>query len=386
MVRAVRSGESVRVVAREFGVSVSTVALWVERARGKRLHRVDFSDRAPGCARAWNRVATAVEQRILELRRSLRENSILGEYGAKAIEMALQAENAAAVPSLATINRVLSRHGTQDAVRRQRRPAPPRGWYLPAVAAGDAELDCFDLIEELRIAQGPLFWVLTGTSLHGGLVDVWPFEQATAKGVFERLIERWQRGGLPTYAQFDNGPQFQGTHRYPDSIGRISRLCLALRVTPVFAPPREPGFQNAIESFNGLWQTKVWQRYRFHDLAQLEATSASYVAAHRARNAPRREQAPVRRAFPTRFKSDLNAPLDGTLIFLRRADDHARVRLLGRSFELPAQWAHRLARCEVDLSAHQIRFFALRRRDPASQPMLLQVPYHREHKPFHGEP
>jgi hypothetical protein len=197
-------------------------------------------------------VEAAVEQRILELRRSLREHSILGEYGAKAIEMALKAENAAAVPSLASINRVLSRHGAQDGARRQRRPAPPRGWYLPAVATGEAELDCFDLIEELKIAEGPLLSVLTGTSLHGGLVDAWPLEQATAKLVFERLIERWRRDGLPVYAQFDNGTHFQGTHRWPDAIGRISRLCLALGITAVFAPPREPGFQNAIESFNGL--------------------------------------------------------------------------------------------------------------------------------------
>jgi hypothetical protein len=291
-------------------------------------------------------VEAAVEQRILELRRSLREHSILGEYGAKAIEMALKAENAAAVPSLASINRVLSRHGAQDGARRQRRPAPPRGWYLPVVATGEAELDCFDLIEELKIAEGPLLSVLTGTSLHGGLVDAWPLEQATAKLVFERLIERWRRDGLPVYAQFDNGTHFQGTHRWPDAIGRISRLCLALGITAVFAPPREPGFQNAIESFNGLWQTKVWQRYRFQDLAQLEATSASYVAAYRARNVVRREHTPARRPFPKRFKPDLHAPLGGTLIFLRRADDHARVHLLGRSFELPAQWAHRLARCE----------------------------------------
>ena len=125
MVRAVRSGKSVRVVAREFGVSVSTVALWIERARGKRLDRVDFSDRAPGCARAWNRVATAVEQRILELRRSLRENSILGEYGAKAIEMALRAENAAAVPdSPATPTKLGSSTAMRAAIVSRRADAP----------------------------------------------------------------------------------------------------------------------------------------------------------------------------------------------------------------------------------------------------------------------
>jgi hypothetical protein len=63
----------------------------------------------------------------------------------------------------------------------------------------------------------------------------------------------------------------------------------------------------------------------------------------------------------------------------------AEQHLLGRSYELPVQWAHRLARCEVDLNSHQMRFFALLRRDPGRQSMLLQVPYDREHKPFYGE-
>ncbi len=383
--RAVRAGKSVRAVARRFDVSVSTVDLWVTRAAGQRLERVDFSDRAPGCVVAWNRTHEAVERRILELRKVLRNESVLGEYGAHAIQEALSAQTTCTVPSVASINRVLARNGAQDAARRQRRPSPPRGWYLPAVAAGHAELDSFDLIEDLKIANGPLVSVLTGTSVHGGLVDAWPLEQALSKLILHRLIERWQREGLPFYAQFDNGTQFQGAHQWPDTIGRISRLCLALGVTPVFAPPREHGFQNAIEGFNALWQGKVWQRYEVQDVMHLERLSAAYVTAHRTRSVRRRDHAPIRRSFPKRFKLDLRAEPKGTMIFLRRSDEAAKVNLLGNSFTLPPHWPHRLTRCEVDLNARQIHFFALRRRDPANQPLLIQIPYHRKHKPFRGE-
>ena len=123
MVRLVRSGKTMHMVADQYRLSVNTVKLWVHRAEGRRLDRVDFSDRKPGCARGWNRTAAHIEQRIVELRRSLREESILGEYGARAIHVALKAERAAASPSVATINRVLSHHGLQDGVRRVRRPA-----------------------------------------------------------------------------------------------------------------------------------------------------------------------------------------------------------------------------------------------------------------------
>jgi transposase len=46
MVAAVRRGQSLRTVARQFGVGVATVSLWVERARGQRLDRVDWSDQS----------------------------------------------------------------------------------------------------------------------------------------------------------------------------------------------------------------------------------------------------------------------------------------------------------------------------------------------------
>ena len=44
-------------------------------------------------------------------------------------------------------------------------------------------------------------------------------------------------------------------------VGRVVRLCLGLSLTSVFALPREPGLQAAIEAFNGRWQAKVWARF-----------------------------------------------------------------------------------------------------------------------------
>ncbi|MGP1684699.1 MAG: hypothetical protein ACTS8S_20445, partial [Giesbergeria sp.] len=351
-----------RAVAAQFGVSLGAVAYWVAQAQGKRLDRVRFSNRAPG--RAWNRTGTDVEQRILSLRCALRERSVLGEYGLDAIRLALQQDDSAQqVPARTTIYRVLGRHGILDGAHRQRRPAPPKGWYLPELAAGNVDLDSFDFIEDLKIANGPLVSVLTGTSLHGALAEAWVMERPSARATLQALVERWRRDGLPTYAQFDNDTIFQGAHQFADTVGRISRLCLALGVFPVFAPPREPGFQNAIEGFNGLWQSKVWQRYRFPDVASLAAASARYIAAYRTKTASRREAAPTRRRFPTRFKLDLGVPLRGTMIFVRRSSENGTVSLLGKDFSVDKQWLHRLVRCEVDFTHQRIRFYALRRRD-----------------------
>ena len=380
-----RWGRSLRSVATEFGVSLGAVTYWVALARGRRLDRVGFANRKPG--RASNRTSARLERRILSTRRVLREQSVLGEYGLEAIRLALQQGSVLdPLPARATIHRVLVRHGVLDGVHRQRRPAPPKGWYLPDLAAGHAELDSFDFIEDLKIAGGPLVDVLTGTSVHGALAEAWVMVRASARATLQALVERWRRDGLPTYAQFDNDTIFQGAHQFADTVGRISRLCLALGVVPVFAPPREPGFQNAIEGFNALWQSKVWQRHRCPDVAALAAVSARYIAAYRAKTATRRDTAPKRRSFPKGFKLNLGAPLKGTMIFVRRGDDNGSVHLLGRTFHVDQHWPHRLVRCEVDFTHERIRFYALRRRDPARQPLLRELAYPRPKKPFKGKP
>jgi len=391
MVEAVRAGHSLRYVANTFRVSVSTVVYWIEQADGKRIDRVRFANRKPG--RAWNRTPARIEQRILRVRRELRERSVLGEYGADAIGITLQQRATVPsptavtqVPARATIYRVLERHGVLDATHRQRWPAPPKGWYLPALAAAKTELDSFDFIEDLKIASGPLVSVLTGVSLHAALTAAWIMPRPSAKATVDALLGHWREHGLPGYAQFDNDTIFQGAHQFADTVGRVSRLCLALRVVPVFAPPREPGFQNSIEGFNALWQTKVWQRHHCRNVAALESISARYIVAHRAKTAVRREAAPQRRNFPARFTFDLRAPLAGTMIFVRRSTEHGDVNLLGHTFRIAENWLHRLVRCDIDFTHQHIRFYALRRREPADQPLLCETHYARPHKPFIGSP
>src|SRR5207245_8471220 len=139
----------------------------------------------------------------------------------------------------------------------------------------------------------------------------------TAKTAVAALVTHWREFGRPAYAQFDNDTIFQGAHQHRDSISRVMRTCLRLDVTPVFAPPRESGFQAAIENFNGRWQAKVWARFHHDSLAALQAQSARYVAACHQRAAPRMEGAPSRRPFPSSWQADLQAPLPGRSVFLR---------------------------------------------------------------------
>src|SRR5919197_838956 len=145
MVAAVRRGQSLRAVAARFAVGVATVAHWVERAKGQRLDRVDFTDRSRA-PHQTHRTAPSLEDLVLKTRRELAHGD-LGAIGAEAIHQTLVDRAVPQIPSVRTINRILGRRGARDGRPRPRRPPPPTGWYLPDVAQGLAELDSIDLVE-----------------------------------------------------------------------------------------------------------------------------------------------------------------------------------------------------------------------------------------------
>ena len=376
-----------RSVAAEFGVTLRTVQRWVAHAEGQRLDRVDFSDNRGG-RRTQQATGEGIEELVIQLRKELRESSDLGEFGAAAIHRELRTRKEKLridrIPSIRTIGRILERRGALDGRRRRRWPPPPKGWYLPKVRAGRAELDSFDIVQGLVIRGGIPVEVLNGISLHGGLVMSRVDGGWTAKKTVETLIDHWRAWGLPDYAQFDNDTIFQGAHQWPDSFGRVTRLCLQLDVTPVFAPPRETGFQAAIESYNGRWQGKVWHRFTHDSLEELAERSQRYVAACHRRSASRIDSAPSRWEFPEQWTLDLSRPLSGTAIFIRRTNDQGHVHLLGHEIEVSTTWCHRLVRCHVDLTAGRIRCYRLRRREPTRQPLLKSIPYEVPKKRFQG--
>lgn len=378
MVAAVRAGQSRRSVARNFGVSLATVQFWVQRAADKPSDHVDWEDNSHAPHQQARQTSPEIETEILALRQELARYSPLGEYGARAIRNHLLGQavlDTADVPSTATINRILKRHGVFDAKKRVRRPPPPLGWYLPEVAAGRAEIDESDFVEALLLEGGPEVSVLNTISLRGGWCASWPAEAMRAAFVRECLLSHWRQFGLPDYAQFDNGNVFQGPHQFPDAVGSVTRMCLSLHVTPVFAVPREFGIQSSIESYNNRWKQKVWQRFHGITLEELRGYCARYVTAVRAKNRARHEASPARRLFPSDWREPAYLERTGCLVFLRRTSDCGNVELLVRRFPVSTNWSNRLVRCEVDLSLDMIRVYGLRRQEPDQQRLLREWPY-----------
>ena len=200
MVSAVRRSQTQRAVARRFGVGLGHLKYWLARTRGQKLAQVDWSDHST--VPRWQSRPTNVslQRRVLPLRRELRQGD-LGFIGAQAIHDALRSGNPTGkLPSLRTIGRILKAHGALDGVRRVRRASPPAGWYLPDVAAGKAELDAFDVIEDLPLEAGPRMDVLTTRSLWGSVCGAWVSATLRARWLCERLETHGRQHGCPAWA------------------------------------------------------------------------------------------------------------------------------------------------------------------------------------------
>lgn len=360
-----RKGCSQRAIAKRLAVSLGAVQHWLHRAQAG----APLPDRSCAPLRQAAQTAAHIEALICELRTSLAVHSDLGFSGPQAIAAALALRLAAKqVPSIRTIARVLARQGLLDGTKRIRRKAPPTGWHLPALCAGHAQADTFDGIEDLPIEGVGRCHALTTKSLAGPLVGAWLNPRITAAWVVACLAAHWHAHGLPTYAQFDNDTRFQGPHNRPNVIGEVIRFCLRVGVTPVFAPPRETGFQADIEGFNALWQAKVWRRAHHTSMAALPTASDKFCAAYTRHRAARAEHAAQRRRFPG--KPGLGPIKSGTIIFIRRTNESGAVRVLEQSYLVSSQWPHRLVRVELDVATRSLRFYRLRRREPLRQPLL----------------
>src|SRR5258706_2795314 len=205
MVKLFRNGKSQRKIARQFGVSLHTVQRWIERSGGFALENVDWSDHSHIPQRIANKTAAHVERKICRIRKTLEKDGTLGVIGALSIHEALQAsKEVRSIPSVRTIGRILQRQGFLDRQRRIRNASPPAGWYLPGLAGRSVDLDCFDVVEDLRMDGFGLFQVFTARTLLAPLAGSLPGQMGSTTLFFEAFQTYWPCHGLPKYPQFYN--------------------------------------------------------------------------------------------------------------------------------------------------------------------------------------
>ncbi len=179
------------------------------------------------------------------------------------------------------------------------------------------------------------------------------------------LQRDWRQHGIPRFLQMDNDMSLTGGRRHPRTMGQLVRFCLGCRVVPVLTPERRPASNASVERYNGLWQEKVWQRYRFRTLEDLRERSQAFQQAYN-RYLERRL---VRQGKPGLFKTRVRYlpkrlrwrhPLPlcrGPIWLIRRIDEEGTLQMLNETLRLPKRYAHAFVRVVLRTGAQTLSVY-----------------------------
>ena len=169
----------------------------------------------------------------------------------------------------------------------------------------------------------------------------------TADSVCEQLIDFWKITGTPDYLQMDNDLAFWGSLKCPYALGKVIRLCLFLKVTPIFIPLSEPWRNGIIEHFNDTVQSYLLKiEYKNVDQLQANANQFDEVHNHHHHYSGQKGMTPIR-AFST-FGYPISPlektfqlpkeklPLeDGEIHLIRFIRGDLKFNIFGLSFAMP---------------------------------------------------
>src|SRR4051812_40236473 len=232
---AVLDGASLSEVAAEVGVSRQTLHAWLGRYR--RAGLAGLADRSHQTLSCPHRASAEIEAVVCEVRRGH------PKWGALRILHELMRGPAPPerVPSRATVNRILVRHGLVIARARRRARSDYVRWQRPAAMQ----------LWQLDIVYGPrLVDVVTGELREGrivtGLDDHSRYcvlarvvERATGRAVCLAFTEALQRFGAPEEVLTDNGKQFSARFGRGGEV-LFDKICRRNGITHRLTAPRSP--------------------------------------------------------------------------------------------------------------------------------------------------
>lgn len=302
------------VILRRVQRSRGWLAKWLHRYRVQ--GRVGLRDASRAPRRIWRRTPAAQEQRILAIRAELEAHrtrrAAFSGVGAEGMQWELTRRGVRLVPSVATIERILARHGWTRHGPRPHRHAGSEPYPGPR-AAQMGDLQQTDLVgpRYLRGPQGVTrFYSFHTVDVAGHTAFATQWADKQARTWCQHLVAAWHALGVPLVSQVDNEMAATGGGRYPYSLSQVVRLHLLLGVHLVFIPPGSPGRQATVESFNQLWQERVLRRHRCPTLGTLRRLSQRFLRYYHDAK-PHRQLTP--QAHQTRFPGVLRERLWSSL-------------------------------------------------------------------------
>lgn len=301
-----QQGKKVAAIARELGRTRQWVHKWLKRYNALCNTWCSSQSHAPRNNQA---IPSALEEKVVAARQFLANSPYL-ESGAYAIWHHLK-EQGVTPPSVATINRILRKHGlTRKKVKYQK-----SGIEYPAMPE---DTQIMDLIGPRYLRGGQRYYLLTIISNDTRHAGVYPILSKSGNDITQSVLSFWKCYSTPTFLQMDNELSFKGSNRHPRGLGVLIRTALELNVIPVFIPVSEPWRNGVIERFNQhVERTLLLQEHK--DFDELVAHSREFMEQHNTRH----PYSTLRHKTPIELDKELAtslAPLREDYIFKERPE------------------------------------------------------------------
>jgi transposase-like protein len=329
----------------------------------------DFADRSHAPRTSPQQVASETEQAIVALRRTLEAGATpdtrYGLIGARAIVGHLQRLNVQPLPSRATVQRILAKHGLTHPLGSNHAAAYypwPVPWAINAIQATDI------ITKHLRggeVIQN--FHTLDLSSHAVWLTQHWDKTTVTAT---THLLTAWAHLGRPLVHQFDNESTFGGGPTHARVLGHVVRLCLYCQIEPFFTPTYDAKRNHQIETFHSLWVAAFWSRQEFASLAEVQTEVQLFLRWYRTEYQPPalhgKTPAQARQGFrPPALTQPLRSlipvarlPLTaGRIHVMRKVDLQGMVTLFNEPWLVGKRWMGEYIRATIDTALQQVSFW-----------------------------
>ena len=217
-----------------------------------------------------------IEELVKMIRLNLYNHDLF--CGAQAIRWELEDLNIKPLPSIRTINRILSRNGLTH--RRTGKYQPKGKAYPKLTALMTNQVHQADLVGPCYL-KGPVrFYSLNVVDLATARCGITPSLSKSGQSVIDGFWAVWKRMGIPDNVQVDNAMSFYGSRNYPRAMGPLIRLCLHNDVEPWFIPVAEPWRNGVVEKFNDHYQQRFLSKITMLSESDLITESLAFEQRH----------------------------------------------------------------------------------------------------------
>lgn len=349
-------------IIKSLGKSKAWLYKWINRYKSDEPFWYQEKSKRPN--RITEKISSEIEEAVKITRLSLYNRNLF--CGAQAIQWELDEMGIRPIPSLRTINRILSRNELTH--RRTGKYIPKGTPYPKLIAESPNQVHQADFIGPLYL-KGPIrFYSLNIVDIATGRCGTQPIISRKSQNTVDSLWSAWWRLGIPQHLQVDNGLVFFGSNRHPRGMSSFIRLCLHYDVEPWFIPAKEPWRNGVVEKFNEHYRQKFINKVHIISNEQLLSEALNFESKHNKEyrysklkgKTPMKslEESKCKLKFPP-FKQAPRLPLKkpdkGSYHFVRLIRSDLCLRIFTEKFYLPSDLMFEYVIATVDVKEQKLK-------------------------------